>query len=267
MNNNNPFFRFVQNLFGFTEGFQETTIIPKKIFQTWHSTSLPPKMSENIDSLKEKHPDFDYYFFDDDSCRRFIELNFEPSVVAAFDQLIPGAYKADLWRYCVLYIHGGIYMDIKFNTTPNVNLSQFLNREYFVRDLVNDNMQGVYNGFMVCKPKNPILLKCIKQIVEHVQNNFYGNTFLEITGPHLLMKYFTKEEIENMELALDVKVIGMHNIILDGLRSILSTYPEYRNEQQKHQKNHYYPILWSEKQVYKFSRLTRTPFYQNSIIQ
>ena len=26
-----------------------------------------------------------------------------------FDRLIPGAFKADLWRYCVMYITGGIF--------------------------------------------------------------------------------------------------------------------------------------------------------------
>ena len=130
-----------------------------------------------FDRWTDLNDNYNIEFSLDDDCIDFLRKNFNDYVADLFLKIPKGMYKADLWRYCILYIHGGIYMDIKFNTTPNVNLSQFLTREYFVRDLVNDNMQGVYNGFMVCKPKNPILLKCIKQIVDNVQNNFYGNTF------------------------------------------------------------------------------------------
>ena len=133
--------------FKFLEGIQiqttSTYVIPKKIFQTWHSSDLPPKMRENTMKLQKNHPDFEYYLFDDESCRKFIEMNFDSEVVGAFDQLVPGAYKADLWRYCVLYTHGGIYLDIKFHTTPTVNLREFLDKEYFVRDLPNYDIVGV----------------------------------------------------------------------------------------------------------------------------
>ena len=46
-------------------------------------------------------------------CRDFIAKHFSEEVVYTFDKLKPGAYKADLWRYCVMYITGGIYLDIK----------------------------------------------------------------------------------------------------------------------------------------------------------
>jgi mannosyltransferase OCH1-like enzyme len=267
------FFKIIQETiqdflnFNFLEGFQNQTasleVIPKKIFQTWHSSDLPPKMRENSTKLKINHPDFEYYLFDDESCRKFIEMNFDSGVVGAFDQLVPGAYKADLWRYCVLYTHGGIYLDIKFHTMPSINLRQFLDKEYFVRDLPNYDVVGVYNGFMVCKPQNPILMKCIKQIVYNVQNRFYGYTCLDPTGPHLLMKYFTEEQIQQMELSLDVKVIGTHNIMYNNNVWILSTYSEYRNEQAKNQKKEYYVNLWFDKLIYQFSPMTRIPLYNN----
>ena len=45
-------------------------------------------------------------------CREFIKVNFNPLVLKAYDTLIPTAYKADLFRLCVLYINGGIYGDL-----------------------------------------------------------------------------------------------------------------------------------------------------------
>ena len=33
-------------------------------------------------------------------CRDFIQKHFNMETLWAFDKLKPGAYKADLWRYC-----------------------------------------------------------------------------------------------------------------------------------------------------------------------
>ena len=88
--------------------------IPLNIFQTYHTLDLPPRMRKSVNKLIKNNPEFTHYLYDDDDCRKFIKNNFPSNVVNAFDKLIPGAYKADLWRYCVLYIHGGIYLDIKY---------------------------------------------------------------------------------------------------------------------------------------------------------
>lgn len=39
-------------------------------------------------------------------------MHFPSEVLEAFDILIPGAFKADLFRYCVLFIYGGVYADV-----------------------------------------------------------------------------------------------------------------------------------------------------------
>ena len=165
--------------------------IPANIFQTWHSKKLPPKMYYTMKLIKQNNPNFKIFLFDDNDCRKFIQDNFDSYVLNAYDRLIPGAYKADLWRYCVLYIHGGIYMDVKYYPINKFKLINLLEEEHWVLD--NDG-NGVYNALMVCKAKNEILLKAIYLIVENVKNKYYGNSFLEPTGPGLLAKYFTNEE-------------------------------------------------------------------------
>jgi mannosyltransferase OCH1-like enzyme len=77
--------------------------IPLHIYQTWHSNQLPKYMQECVDKLKKDNPEFEYHFYDDNQCREYIKDNFNKDVLHAFDKLIPGAFKADLWRYCILY--------------------------------------------------------------------------------------------------------------------------------------------------------------------
>jgi mannosyltransferase OCH1-like enzyme len=69
------------------------SIIPLKIYQTWHTKELPTKMKECVDSLKQNNPRFEHYLFDDNDCREFIKDNFDIAVLNAYDSLIPGAYK------------------------------------------------------------------------------------------------------------------------------------------------------------------------------
>ena len=81
------------------------------------NAGLPPKMYECVVSnLIHNRVGVDcvYYLYNDADCRAFIRSAFPPDVVAAYDRLIPTAFKADLWRYCVLYKFGGVYLDIKY---------------------------------------------------------------------------------------------------------------------------------------------------------
>jgi mannosyltransferase OCH1-like enzyme len=81
------------------------SIIPLKIYQTWHTKNLPKHMNDTVELLKNTNPEFEHFLFDDNDCRNFIKNNFNEKVLHTFNKLKPGAYKADLWRYCVLYIN------------------------------------------------------------------------------------------------------------------------------------------------------------------
>lgn len=222
-------------------------IIPKKIFQTWHTKDLPPKMKECVDDLKRKHPDFEYFLFDENECLEFIQNNFNETLVYAFETFIPSAYKADLWRYCVLYIHGGFYLDVKLNTTTT--LHQFLDKEYYVRDLPTFGTKGIYNAFMVCKAGNPILLQAINQIVENVKNQYYGNNPLHVSGPELLLNYFSEDDVENLDLYLELDSDNSCKIMNKG-ECLLKMYKEYFDERNTSQKNIHYSHLWKQRTIY-----------------
>jgi mannosyltransferase OCH1-like enzyme len=98
------------------------TIIPLNLYLTWSNKVLPPKMQENVDKLKKENPEFNIQIFDNEKRREFIKTNFSEDILLSYDILKPAAYKADLWRLCVLYINGGIYIDIKLNCINNFKL-------------------------------------------------------------------------------------------------------------------------------------------------
>jgi len=227
------------------EGFESS--IPLHIYQTWHNKELDTKMQECVDTLILLNSEFEHHLYDDSDCADFIKHNFDVDVYLSYNSLLPGAYKADLWRYCVLYKNGGIYIDIKYCNTYDFKLISLTDSEYFVKD-IDENGGGVYNAFMVCKPGNKKLLTCINNIVDNVKNKYYGQSDLEPTGPLLLKKEFTDTEIKNMRLSLGEKDCPTKTCInLDG-KPILSIYKEYYETRKENKKD--YHELWKNKQVY-----------------
>lgn len=225
------------------------SIIPKQVYMCWYTLDLPKKMLENYNYMKQLNPELTFNLYDDEMCRDFIKNNFDEDILNAFDKLIPGAYKADLWRYCVLYKLGGIYLDIKYICVNNFRLVALTEQEYFVRDRPE---KCVYNALLVTKPNNEIMLKCINQIVENVKNKYYGITVLEPTGPLLLGNYFNNVQINLMQLFFNVSVVKNHSneYIVMNDRIILSVYKEYRQEQKRFQNKPHYCELWNNKQIY-----------------
>ena len=223
------------------------SIIPFNIFQTWHTKLLPPLMMKSVTLIKRMNPKFNYYLFDDNECREFIRKHFNSDVLHAFDSLIPGAYKADLWRYCVLYKKGGIYLDIKYIPCNGFRFINLTEKEHFVLDA---NQIGIYNALMVCLPENQICLDAINAIVENVKKRYYGTCFLEPTGPRLLWKYFTQEEKDNLDMKHTLIDSESRFIHLND-HIVLKNYNGYIREHDKYKKNLHYSDLWRQRKIYR----------------
>lgn len=223
--------------------------IPLNIYTCWHTKDLPPLMKQNYERLKNDNPEFNHFLYDEDECRDFIKNNFDKDVLHAYNSLIPCSYKSDLWRFCVLYINGGIYLDIKYKCANGFKFVALTENEYFVRDIPE---HCVYTALIITMPKNDILLKCIKKIVLNVKNKYYGPTSLYPTGPGLLGLFFKNNEIQNLEHFLSVINIEGHDrlYIIYKNTLILECYHEYRKEQAIYQKNKYYTDLWNQKKIY-----------------
>jgi mannosyltransferase OCH1-like enzyme len=225
------------------------SIIPLNIYQTWETKELPPKMLETCNLIKSANLEFKYYLYDNNDCREFIKNNFEKEVLNAYDNIIPGAYRADLWRYCILYKNGGVYLDIKFKCANGFKFIQLTEKEHFVQDR---NPVDVYNGLLVTKPNNEIMLKCINKIVENVNNKYYGSNSLEPTGPHMICQYFSQNEINNMELKFNYILNEQFSdyFILHNNKIILRFYKEYVDERKLTSLKHY-SVYWTEQNIYR----------------
>ena len=226
--------------------------IPLNVFHTY-KTQLKSCNAKNYEKLKLQNQEFNFHFYDDNMCREFIKDNFKKDVVDAYDSLIPGAFKADLWRYCILYKKGGIYMDIKFTLSDNskYKLIDLIDREYYVRDsfeldggrkLTKYEGEYIYQALLVSNKNNKIMLKCIEKIVSNCKNKDVSEGLLGVTGPALiaqvihdnieLCKYADLQSLKNIRTGISYKNKPFLNIDFKA-------YESYKGVNKKD-----YAVLW-----------------------
>ena len=194
-------------------------IIPKKIYQTWKTKieDLPEFLQQNICNITDLNPDYEYSYYDDDMMDTFIKENFSAKVYNAFLKIKPGAYKADFWRYCILYKNGGIYMDI--DTIIYNKFDDFIkNKNYVVPVDFNRQSQikiegchNLFNSFIAITKEHPIMLGCIDKIVNYIETNKIPPSKLDFSGPGVLGRitnlYMNNDETSDVrKLSGDIKV-------------------------------------------------------------
>ncbi len=136
--------------------------VPQKVFDRW--TKL--------------NPNYTIDFSMDADCIRFLTEHFGESVADLFRTIPKGMYKADLWRLCKLYIHGGIYADVDLVPHEPMVLDQLIDPKadfYSVLDIGN---AAIFQAFMAAKPRSPLVLAFLSSfLINHPYNYPNGPTY------------------------------------------------------------------------------------------
>jgi glycosyltransferase involved in cell wall biosynthesis len=130
---------------------------------------------------------YQYMLWDKDKIRELIKYNFDRSVLDAYDSLKPYAYKADLARYCIAYIHGGWYVDINIEIVSRPPATKRIDM-CLIRDYNSGTRTApwqIANGLFYSTPKHPALKIAIDMVVDNVKKEYHGKRSLSITGPEL----------------------------------------------------------------------------------
>ena len=135
--------------------------IPKVIYQTYiDKTLIPDKVYINI----KKYADgYQHIIYDDNECLEFIKKYYTKDVVDRFTKL-KGPHRADLFRYCILYLKGGIYLDIKTHLIKP--LDQIFNQRNTMYTVLARSRNKLYQGVIATPKYNPLFLDLIRFMVK-----------------------------------------------------------------------------------------------------
>lgn len=219
--------------------------IPKKIWQTWKSKNVPRKMARNIAKMREMNPDYDYNLADDVDCVKLLMDNFGPNYVNAFWAPRFGMFRADLYRYAVLWLYGGVYLD-----ADAVMLKPFdtVVRYPFTLVIPKDREKsGLYQAFIACTPNHPAIWHMLQLAFYNIASRRPIINDLALSGPlvsqvavnlYLNKSYTTKQSCPGIYDDGKMLIIEHQghvsfdrSYVVDdsGERFFLTKYPGYRN--------------------------------------
>jgi hypothetical protein len=146
--------------------------IPKIFYQSW-DTELPYKYSS--ENMKYIPNDFIYKRYSLDDIKHYLNNKWGENYLNLFNSYSKIAHKVDLWRYCILYDTGGVYMDADCILKSNID-KLLDNTAVFVTN--NRNVDDIFNGFIITIPRNPIIKDIINYMMHvgsSVQDDYYYN--------------------------------------------------------------------------------------------
>ena len=216
-------------------------LIKKKIFQTWFTKDLPEKMAKCVEQLKSANPEFEHILFDTNEREKYIKEHFSNfcgfNVYNIYMKLVPYEYKTDLWKYCVLYREGGIYLDIQYKTVGDFKFNDYIDKNYYSKNNKNIS-KGIFNGIMISQPSNPDLKKAIIKVIKNVNSSYYGKNPYSPTGSRLLGKIITYN--------IDFEYCSFHS------KQIIKKYDGYEEENKKYLPDKSFYDLWKDKKIYGY---------------
>jgi mannosyltransferase OCH1-like enzyme len=158
--------------------------IPRIIHQT-HSkpyAEMPREYRDQVDLVRGMNPEYEYRFYSDPECEQIIRSVYGDDSVElrAYVSLNPeyGPARADLFRYLLMYEHGGVYLDVKSSTTVPLREVIRESDEYLLSSwcegecgrsqwdpLVHTGVGEYQQWWIACVPRHPFLRAVIDACV------------------------------------------------------------------------------------------------------
>lgn len=171
-------------------------------WQGWKE--LPKKYENHIKNWKKYNPDYQIYYWDENSITELFKnksINIE--LLNNFDLMIQ---KIDFSKYVILYYFGGIYSDVDINC--NNLIDKFIKKNKFtvckMKPFNNINYDLINNGFIYSPKKDLITNKIISECIKN-NSYFLGHYIISelqtllVTGPLMISYLLSKEDINILD--------------------------------------------------------------------
>ncbi len=235
-------------------GAHTTASIPRKLVQTWHAAAqdLPPRV---VRKARAFAPGFVHAYFSDRECMRFLARHYGRAYAQKFRTLQKGPHKADFFRYCYLYVHGGVYMDIDME--PKVRISEVMAGvpPGTLITCLESNRMGIFQAFIAAPPKHPVFKTLIAEFFsQRVVNGsppFYtyftqhmGRVLASWKGERLRTGLQRLRDGSHLYLLHERQAPGTSRLsdiyVMKGHVAVFrSRYPNYRGDSQGARKSHF----------------------------
>lgn len=162
------------------------------------NTHIPDKYLSYVNTWKRQNPDYDVQFWDYQKTERLVQEHF-PQYWNLFVSMKRIINKCDFARFMIVYVHGGLYVDLDFVCSKSIHPLLEGKNSFFVKEVPEHEYQGVsqlYNGIFGAKKGHPFVLGWIDYIAQTFKNS---TPVLNSTGPVSFYQYYKNSQI-NVQL-------------------------------------------------------------------
>jgi len=167
---------------------------PRLIHQSWKTRRLHKKIQRKwVESWLNTHEDYTYLFWSDGDLETLVKRA-APQLEDLWKKL-SNIEKADVSRYLIMWVYGGIYVDVDFEALSGLegdlaNNCVLLGYETQVHIDLFEHHQTVSNAILASVPRHPLWEALLSAIIEKFDSTWSGGTNdpVEMTGPRILTK-------------------------------------------------------------------------------
>jgi mannosyltransferase OCH1-like enzyme len=198
-------------------------MIPKILHRMWLDKNItnnlvaPKKYDTFIKSFDDNNPEFKIMFWNMDLIKKLFDEN---PVIAKYrttwEKMPNHIQKCDFARYLIIYLYGGIYVDLDFMCFRN--LGSLLDRELLLvfeprehSKIYQDPVDArLYNGLIGSIPKHLFWIDWVDFIIESLKQT---SDVMYTTGPVNFRIFFNQSKYKNVPLVstCDLLPIFIHN--------------------------------------------------------
>lgn len=193
-------------------------MIPKTIHQIFWN--FKGKELDEIDVFRESVDEtkrfcdeykYEYRMWNLKECEELI-VEYFPKYITLWTEFRYDIQRCDFIRYCILFIHGGFYVDCDVYPIQNLDSLLDTGRQVFT-SWNNDKDRKPYNAVMGSVKRNPLFLDIIedieRRVIEKQSKKIYdtwkGRLVFQTTGHHMLKRHVPKENIYDLMLIYNEK--------------------------------------------------------------
>jgi mannosyltransferase OCH1-like enzyme len=183
-------------------------MIPKVVYQTWYEKNLPEKFEKIRNHNKQLNPEYNFILYDNNDLNNLFYNIDNKLIKSAYLRLNPlyGSARSDFFRYLIIYLNGGIYLDIKiickksFKDWIDIKSNGYISywkSEKYNKDILKNEKGELQNWFIIYQKRDKNLFNLLLAISYNILNAPYENNYgkfpvLMYTGPIIYSQYFLK---------------------------------------------------------------------------
>ena len=150
---------------------------------TWKNPPSP-RDEDRIISWTDCNPTWKVVLFDDLDMENWMKEKAPFGASDVFPFLVSGACRADLWRYCILFVNGGAYVDFDCRCLKPGLLDLLYSSDLVAS--VDHIRRNCFQGFLLSERGNSVLESAIKKIVKNYHQGLFQNDVFRFSGPALM---------------------------------------------------------------------------------